>query len=82
MQSERAVTTGFDPLVNQIVHFRRVILGQEPPLVSGAEGTKSLAVIDAIQRAAITQKLVQLDVSQEKIEASDTLLTEVITSTQ
>ncbi len=41
-----------DPLVNQIVHFAAVIAGDEVPLVSGAEGLKTLQVIEAIQAAA------------------------------
>ena len=83
MHSERAPTKGLDPLVNQIVHFQRVILGLEPPLVSGYEGTKSLEVIDAIQRAAVTHELVQLEVGHETSAISGELpLTEVITSSQ
>ena len=81
MQSERAPAKKLDPLVNQIIHFRRVILGLEPPLVSGTEGTKSLAVIDAIQRAAVTQELVQLEVRREtSARCGGSPLTEVITS--
>lgn len=41
-----------DPLDNQIAHFARVIAGEEPPLVSGREGLRSLAVIEAIGRSA------------------------------
>ena len=64
MACEEKEAVHSDPLTNQLVHFRRVILGIESPLVSGIEGTRSLEVIDAIQRAAITGELVQLDVSQ------------------
>ena len=49
-----------DPLVNQIKHFGEVIAGAEAPLVSGAEGMKSLRVIEAIQdsaKEAVTIKL-------------------------
>jgi len=83
MQSEREPAKNLDPLVNQIAHFRRVILGLERPLVSGTEGTKSLAVIDAIQRAAVTQELVQLEVRRETSAlCGGSPLTEVITSSQ
>jgi predicted dehydrogenase len=83
MQSEREPAKNQDPLVNQIAHFRRVILGLERPLVSGTEGTKSLAVIDAIQRAAVTQELVQLEVRRETSTlCGGSPLTEVITSSQ
>ena len=83
MRSERAPTRNLDPLINQIVHFRSVILGLEPPFVSGVEATKSLEVIDAIQRAAVTHELVRLDVNYKTTEVSDELpLTEVITSSQ
>ena len=83
MRSERAPAKNLDPLVNQIVHFRRVILGLERPLVSGTEGTNSLAVIDAIQRAAVTHELVRLEVDKETSAISSELpLAEVITSSQ
>lgn len=41
-----------DPLVAQIAHFARVIRDGETPLVSAAEGLRSLAVIEAIGRSA------------------------------
>jgi predicted dehydrogenase len=83
MQAERAQITNIDPLINQMIHFRRVILGLETPLVSGVEGTKSLEVIDAIQRAAVSQELVQLCVSPDGTDVSDgSSLTEVVTSSQ
>jgi predicted dehydrogenase len=50
-----------DPLINQINHFIRVIVGEEEPLVSGLEGTKSLEVIDAIQKAAKNQQVIELN---------------------
>ena len=54
-----------DPLINQIAHFRDVISGTETPLVTGEEGLKTLRVVEAIQSAARTQSLVQLDVDRE-----------------
>lgn len=49
-----------DPLLNQILHFSNVIRGQEPPLVSGREGLKSLRVVEAIQLAAESGETVRL----------------------
>ncbi len=52
---------GSDPLINQMEHFAAVIQGLEQPLVSGAEGLKTLAVVEAIQTAASTGETVRLD---------------------
>ena len=83
MWSERAPTANSDPLINQIIHFRRVILGEEKPLVSGVEGTKSLEVIDAIQRAAVTHELVRLDGESKMAQVQNvTPSVEVMTSSQ
>lgn len=53
-----------DPLANQMAHFVAVIRGEERPLVSGLEGLRSLAVVDAIQTAAKTQSTIHLSVDQ------------------
>ncbi len=45
-----------DPLVRQILHFAQVIRGETTPLVSGQEGLRTLQVVEAIQRAAISGK--------------------------
>lgn len=55
-----------DPLVNQVAHFRDVILRKAPPLVSGSEGLRTLQVIEAIQVSA--QQRVRLEI--EDITAS------------
>ncbi len=55
-----------DPLINQILHFVDVIAGRIKPLVSGEEGLKTLRVVDAIQRAAVTGNTVQLDVKCQR----------------
>lgn len=57
---ERIVAANQDPLRLQIEQFCRVIRGLEPPLVSGREGLQTLAVIDAIQRAAATGESVRV----------------------
>ena len=50
-----------DPLHKQITHFVNVIKREEEPLVSGREGLLTLRVIEAIQKSALTQKLVKLE---------------------
>ena len=40
------------PLTEQLAHFCRVIQGEETPLVSGAEGLKTLAVAQAVLESA------------------------------
>jgi predicted dehydrogenase len=49
-----------DPLVCQIRQFVRVIRGEEPPLVSALEGLRTLEVIDAVQRSALSGQAVAL----------------------
>ena len=58
-----------DPLVNQIEHFVEVIVTKMAPIVSGREGLRTLAVVDAIQVAAKTGKTIQLT----KIDSNKTL---------
>jgi predicted dehydrogenase len=41
-----------DPQVRQLQHFCRVIRGEEAPRIDGADATRTLAVIEAIRRAA------------------------------
>ena len=41
-----------DPLVSQMLHFARVVRGEEAPLVSGIEGMRSLQVVEAIAESA------------------------------
>jgi predicted dehydrogenase len=53
--------TPADPLINQIAHFADVIRGEAQPLVTGQEGLKTLRVIEAIQLAAQTQRLIHVD---------------------
>ena len=49
-----------DPLVNQIAHFARVIRDGEAPLVSGAEGLKTMRVVGAIQEAVESGETVHI----------------------
>lgn len=47
-----------NPLSNQIAHFCDVIAGRARPLVSGAEGFKTLQVVEAIQGSATSGDVV------------------------
>ena len=49
-----------DPLVAQMAQFAAVVRREEQPLVSGAEGLATLAVVEAIQRSAETGETVVL----------------------
>jgi predicted dehydrogenase len=57
---ERIIAADLDPLRLQIQQFSKVIQGTEKPLVSGREGLMTLKVIDAIQRAAESGKMIRL----------------------
>lgn len=52
--AERHVAAYDDPLARQIRNFVRVIRGEEAPVVTGLEGLRTMAVIDAVKRAAET----------------------------
>lgn len=52
LRRERIPFVPEDPLQAQIRHFCAVIRGAEAPLVSGREGLATLAVIEAVKRAA------------------------------
>lgn len=52
IDTRREEVTPEDPLALQIRHFSDVIAGQAAPLVSGREGLRTLAVIQAMQAAA------------------------------
>lgn len=57
---ERILYKPGNPLALQIEQFRKVIRGEEPPLVSGREGLETLRVIDAVKRSAATGETVGL----------------------
>ncbi len=50
-----------DRLVAQMNHFAQVIRGDTGPLVPGEEGLKSLRVIEALRKSAISGRPVDLD---------------------
>ncbi len=54
--SRKADITKSDPLINQISHFIKIIDEKEESIVSGREGLRTLAVVDAIQRSADNQQ--------------------------
>ena len=41
-----------DPQARQLRHFCRVIRGEEAPRIDGADATRTLAVVEAIRKAA------------------------------
>ena len=50
-----------NPLQNQLRHFVNVVKNNEKPLVSGREGLRTLQVIEAIQKSALTQQSVKVE---------------------
>lgn len=54
LDRERLDIAHVDPLVEQIGHFAAVIGGEATPRIDAAEGTRTLAVVEAIARAAAT----------------------------
>ena len=59
--SARNLTSSMDdPLAVQMAHFAGVIRGQEPPLVSGLEGLKSLEVVEAVALSSETGREIEI----------------------
>ncbi|MFN4155629.1 MAG: Gfo/Idh/MocA family protein [Paracoccaceae bacterium] len=61
MQSEVLPVTDADPLIRQIDHFAAVIRGEAAPLVDARDATRSVAVVDAILRAALSTQREVID---------------------
>ena len=61
IERERLSYTPADPLGLQIANFCAVIRGTSEPVVSGREGLKTLKVIEAVKRAALSGATVRLD---------------------
>ena len=55
--------------INQIINFADVIRGETAALVTGLDGLKTLLVIEAIQKAAQTQSLIEV-VNPSKISTN------------
>ncbi len=60
-----------DPLVNQLQHFRDIIVDGAAPLVSAEEGVRTLRVIEAIQTAAASGLPVHIEPIQEASAAAE-----------
>ncbi len=60
LSHERLAIGEADIYARQLQHFCRVIRGAEPPLIDGADGARTLAVIEAVHRAAQTGQPVTL----------------------
>ncbi len=60
IEATRGVAPDADPLIRQAAHFAEVIRGAAP-LVSGAEGLRSLAAVEAVKRAAATGAEVRIE---------------------
>ena len=61
LSCERIEVTAVDPLVRQLRHLCRAIRGEEEPRITGADATRTLAAVQAIQEAARTGRSVKLD---------------------
>ena len=60
MEHARRKVIAADPLALQLEHFCRVVRGEEPPIVDGLDGTRSLAAVLAVLESARTGKRVDL----------------------
>ncbi|MGI9372593.1 MAG: Gfo/Idh/MocA family protein, partial [Hyphomicrobiales bacterium] len=49
-----------DPLINQIYNFAAVINGEQDAVAPGTEGLKTLEVLEAIQRAAVSREQITI----------------------
>lgn len=52
LSTERLQVENEDPQARQLRHFCRVIRGEEAPRIDGADATRTLAVVEAIRKAA------------------------------
>lgn len=57
---ERLAAVPADSYIRQLAHFCRVVRGQEAPRIDGADGARTLAVVEAVHRAAATGRPVEL----------------------
>ncbi len=60
LSCERIEVAAVDPLVRQLRHFCRVIRREEEARITGADATRTLAAVQAIQEAARTGHAVKL----------------------
>lgn len=61
LHKRRVDAAGADPYAEQIAHFAQVIRSGVQPIVSGEDGLRSLAVVEAVVEAGRTGSLVDID---------------------
>ncbi len=61
LQHQRLSVGRNNPYDDQIEHLAQVVRGRVAPLVSGSDGLRSLAVVDAVIEAARTGEVVKID---------------------
>jgi predicted dehydrogenase len=61
LHSRRVEAATVDPYSRQIAHFAQVVRRESEPLVSGEEGLRNLAVVEAVTEAGRTGALVDVD---------------------
>ena len=61
LSCERLQVVPEDPQVRQLRHFCRVIRGEEAPLITGPDATRTLAATLAVHQAAATGRCIALD---------------------
>ncbi len=61
ISAKTLVAEAGDPLSIQATHFANVIRGQETPVVSGLEGSRSLQVVEAVQHAIETGNVIDIN---------------------
>ncbi|MEM8916505.1 MAG: Gfo/Idh/MocA family oxidoreductase, partial [Pseudomonadota bacterium] len=59
IDSEELACEPRDPFEVQLGHFEDVIIGKVKPSVTGADGLRSLAVVEAIKKAAVERRAVE-----------------------
>ena len=60
IEGEQIAYSPGDPLMRQLQHFADVIAGKAEPLVSGADGLRTLAAVEAIKRSASIGRSVEV----------------------
>ena len=61
LQTRRLDIPSADPYALQIAHFARVVRDEEPPVVTGEDGLRSLAVVAAVIEAGKSGRIVEID---------------------
>lgn len=61
LECHRLAAETADPLERQTLHFLRVVRGEEPPLVSGVDGARTVAATLAVSRSAAEGRPVAVD---------------------